>query len=1830
MRSIQQTIRIVFATIIMFSLCVFASQAEIITNTLHADSGYVDSTGAKAAAFTYAGSVSPTSTVRSAIFIFELPTLSAGESISAARLEVYLEQNNVEVVNGDVYAVRVSDDLDKLTSDYYTGANDTSSGVSKITDNLVTASSALGSYDTGDSNTLGTWLAGHYTGVNPDSTYAFLRISVDASPSGTYNMFRFSETGDANPAVLEITTTGDGGGNQPPVAYDVYTSMIEDTQKSIILDASDPDDDPLSYSYTQPSNGTVTGPGPDVTYTPDTGYTGSDTFMFTVDDGHDHTASATVYITVNAFSAVGEWRQMPIRGVEELSLGRYGGEGEQLFHGLARSKSDPDVIYLNQDVHGIWRSPDGGVTWDKTMDRGLHCVNGWSIAVDPVNPDIVLAFQDMDNTWYEFADKYKGLYRSVNGGEDWERVLDVAGNIEWTFDRKLKHNIAYDPASVDGAGATRWYLAVQSGEYTQDYYQNDTNTPIWTYGGIYRSEDHGQTWTAQNTSMQGHIRIEGIVPHPTDGQTLYLASDQGLSISTDQGVSFSPLGDIPADYWVSSVAVHPTDPDHIYAYAYTNQFNREETPGVYRPGVWHKTYGMGLYESVDGGEHFSLLPETSNAIAVFMNEGNPDILYLNRYGSPPRISLDGGSNWTEITVNDDIWIEDRNRRPMFYQSGFAASSTDSNNVVAVGAGSIHRSTDGGLTFDHSRTKFTGFAQGFYGGGFLFDTFDPNRFAICLSDVTMIQTETGARFFELLNGNGEIQAWEDAGLVPWYGAGSGSFQPVEGSGIIVASVGYIGQFYLMRSDNNGASWTLYEETPEPPDTYKSLSRDYSFIGFDPDNPETVYAGDKVSFDAGISWQSLPTVGAGKEDRVNVVGMCDSSAGTVVFGISEYGKRLWRSSDPLNEGWELFFDGSGFAPQWKLFGVDASLPVVAVHPSDPDIIAVLGPPDNRDAVIITRDGTANEYHYTGLIDQSGGAADGNWAHAVVFDPRHPEVMYASCGVPGLPNTFRSVDSGTNWTCIDFNRSLTGARTLAVSPYSGELFSGSTIGTWVLPPPYADPGGTPISDKLVYFGPECTSTNPPSAPAGLDGNGLSESTVNVTWEESVHEDCGVMYYGIARDGEAVGTSYTLSYTDTGLNELTSYEYTVSAMSLGWVQSPWSTPKLLSTTVDTVRPVIDWVPDTVYTNQVRVEFSEALEAASAENTANYAIDGGVSILSAVLDGNVVILTTSAMGGGTRTLTVNNVKDASSMNNVIEANSQATFRNLAGSYPDDPMAWWPFDGSTNDVIGANHGEWMEGAPAYTSGWLGQAIALDGTSDGPYVRVPDDASLEGMSTLSISVWAKKDNSAVGGQLFKKHVTYDLEINASAHDFDGYVRNNLNEAADLHGTTVTNIQNTAWHHYAVVYDGTNAMGYVDGVEVASVALSGAVQETSHDLYIGKDPWGLAFAGAIDEMKIFTRALGTDEVEALAAEREYYVPAPPPSPDQLLNLPDSPTNRFEITDRIWPATPGETDICLWKDDKLAAVTITIDDNSATDINWWLEQEAIYDWKFTWFIITERPDTDSYLWGTWNGNPDPNYDMPSWNELYNMGHDIQSHTVTHLHAGEPDHDPRVETIDDEYRLAIDDIELNIPGRQCTMLAYPGNSNPSVTNDSAVAALYYSGARGLDAHINKINQTTYLMTCTPGNDGIKTNETSWNSITLMFDGSSAYYRGWYTVLFHGVSDKVEATNDFTWVKDREDDLWVGTYSDVSRYGQERDSATLTVTENTATQIRFTLSDRMLDTVFTMPLTVKVRIPNDWTAMTATQDEGLISGEIVDYEGNLYALVQAVPDQGEIKLLKQ
>ena len=71
---------------------------------------------------------------------------------------------------------------------------------------------------------------------------------------------------------------------------------------------------------------------------------------------------------------------------------------------------------------------------------------------------------------------------------------------------------------------------------------------------------------------------------------------------------------------------------------------------------------------------------------------------------------------------------------------------------------------------------------------------------------------------------------------------------------------------------------------------------------------------------------------------------------------------------------------------------------------------------------------------------------------------------------------------------------------------------------------------------------------------------------------------------------------------------------------------------------------------------------------------------------------------------------------------------------------------------------------------------------------------------------------------------------------------------------------AWTHVALTYNGSQLRLYVNGVQVASGAASGAIQSSTSPLWIGgNQPYGEYFKGLIDDVRVYNRALTPAEIQ-----------------------------------------------------------------------------------------------------------------------------------------------------------------------------------------------------------------------------------------------------------------------------------------------------------------------------------------------------------------------------------
>jgi hypothetical protein len=146
-------------------------------------------------------------------------------------------------------------------------------------------------------------------------------------------------------------------------------------------------------------------------------------------------------------------------------------------------------------------------------------------------------------------------------------------------------------------------------------------------------------------------------------------------------------------------------------------------------------------------------------------------------------------------------------------------------------------------------------------------------------------------------------------------------------------------------------------------------------------------------------------------------------------------------------------------------------------------------------------------------------------------------------------------------------------------------------------------------------------------------------------------------------------------------------------------------------------------------------------------------------------------------------------------------------------------------------------------------------------------------------------------------------------------------------------------------------------------------------------------------------------------------------------------------------------------------------------------------------------------------------------------------------------------------------------------------------------------------------------------------NSLVNLIDRQKSYrpfqYRGWYVTHFHRVqdADKPRLSKAFAFLKETRADIWTGLFREVALYSKERDTARTAVTKVDDQEIRFTLTDDMLDDWYDFPLTIKIRIPKTRTQVRALQGEKAVSASVVEHDGDAYGLVQAVPDRGEVIL---
>ncbi len=199
-------------------------------------------------------------------------------------------------------------------------------------------------------------------------------------------------------------------------------------------------------------------------------------------------------------------------------------------------------------------------------------------------------------------------------------------------------------------------------------------------------------------------------------------------------------------------------------------------------------------------------------------------------------------------------------------------------------------------------------------------------------------------------------------------------------------------------------------------------------------------------------------------------------------------------------------------------------------------------------------------------------------------------------------------------------------------------------------------------------------------------------------------------------------------------------------------------------------------------------------------------------------------------------------------------------------VAWWMLDEASGrgafDSSGyGNHGT-LFGGLTWMSGKLNGAIGFDGEADS-LVDCGNTASLNITDAITLSIWVKTNgagNSQDGPIIAKGNSSYAIRHTAGNNIEFSINDDQLYTAAYAVNTSF----NDTWHHLAGTYDGSALLLYVDGELQATTAHeNGSIAISSFNVSLGADSqqtW-MWYNGAIDDARIYSRALSAEEVMSI---------------------------------------------------------------------------------------------------------------------------------------------------------------------------------------------------------------------------------------------------------------------------------------------------------------------------------------------------------------------------------
>ena len=346
------------------------------------------------------------------------------------------------------------------------------------------------------------------------------------------------------------------------------------------------------------------------------------------------------------------------------------------------------VVYVAASTGGVFRTDNGGHSWESLFDRAGSTMAIGDMAIDPTDPSRIWVGTGEASGEQNPASVGDGIYLSTDEGKNWKNMgLTRSRHISRVRINPVNSNTVYAGATGGRWGASTdrgLYMTMDSGQTWEKVLYVDDNTGIsdiavhpdgkiilaatweqrrsaWAHlrggpgSGLYRSTDGGLSWkeVTENLPSEGVGRI-ALHFAPSDPSVAYACFEHdsvGLYRSEDSGATWTQVNDkVRTAYWYGRITVDPLDANHIF------------------------NMGTIIQESFDGGRSFKPVimknVHVDHHVLWIDPSGNGRWLLGNDGGF--YISENAGESWTFIAnlpIGQYYDISVDNREPYWIYGG---------------------------------------------------------------------------------------------------------------------------------------------------------------------------------------------------------------------------------------------------------------------------------------------------------------------------------------------------------------------------------------------------------------------------------------------------------------------------------------------------------------------------------------------------------------------------------------------------------------------------------------------------------------------------------------------------------------------------------------------------------------------------------------------------------------------------------------------------------------------------------------------------------------------------------------------------------------------------------------------------------------------------------------------------------------------------------------------------------------------------------------------------------------------------------------------------------